>query len=298
MGNQLIRPVRASELAGALGLAFRGADHVFDRILPFSAAADGALSFSKSGFVHPRQVAGVVIAPPGASVCSGTVIETDSPRRDFAKALNWLKSNPGFVLPQWPAQIHPEARVSPTAVVGRGARIGKGTVINHFVVIGDGVQIGDDCAVKSGAIIGEDGFGFERDADGTPIRLPHLGSVVIGDRVEVGSLATVCRGTLADTIIDDDAKIDDHTHIGHNCKVRRGAMVSAGAVIGGGVELGEFCWVGLNASVIQQLTVGAGALVGIGATVMKPVGPGDTVAGYPARSAVAGHSASGFVKRP
>lgn len=298
MGNQLIRPVRASELASALGLAFKGADHVFDRILPLSAATHGALSFSATGFAHPRTDACVVIAPPDTPVSVGTVIESDHPRLAFAKALNRLKSDPGLVLPGSPAQIHPQASVSPTAVVGKGARIGKGSVIHHFVVIGDEVRIGEDCIVKSGAVIGEDGFGFEREVDGTPVRLPHLGSVAIGDRVEIGSLATVCRGTLADTIVEDDAKIDDHVHIGHNCKIRRGAMLSACAVLGGGVELGEYAWIGLNATVIQQMTVGAGALIGIGANAMKPVAPGETLVGYPARAVAAAHGGGSFVKRP
>jgi UDP-3-O-[3-hydroxymyristoyl] glucosamine N-acyltransferase LpxD len=296
MGNQLARPVRASELAGALGLSFKGRDHAFDRIVPFRGAADGTLAFSTKTFAEPRSDGCVVIAPPGTAVSLGTVIETDSPRLAFAKALSWLKSGPGLVS-ELPAEIHPEARVSPTAVVGRGVKIGKGTVINHFVVIGDGVRIGENCTVKSGAVIGEEGFGFEREADGTPIRLPHLGSVLIGDRVEVGSLATVCRGTLTDTTIDDDAKIDDHAHIAHNCRIRRGAMIGACAELSGGVDLGEFSWVGPNASVIQQLTVGAGALVGIGANVMKPVEAGGTVAGYPARGGLSGQSSSGFVKR-
>jgi acyl-[acyl carrier protein]--UDP-N-acetylglucosamine O-acyltransferase len=296
MGNQLVRPVRASELASALGLGFRGVDHVFDRILPLNAAVDGALSFSRTGFEHPRTDACVVIAPPGTPVVAGAVIETGNPRLDFAKALNWLKVCPGFVEPEWPAQTHPQARVSPTAVVGKGAKIGKGTVVHHFVVIGDGVHLGENCIIKSGAVIGEDGFGFEREIDGTPLRLPHLGSVTIGNRVEVGSLSTVCRGTLADTIVEDDAKIDDHVHIGHNCKIRRGAMLSACAVLGGGVDLGEYSWVGPNATVIQQMTVGAGALIGIGANAMRPVAPGETLVGYPARSVVS-NSGSGFVKR-
>jgi acyl-[acyl carrier protein]--UDP-N-acetylglucosamine O-acyltransferase len=286
MGNQLVRPIRASELASVLGLALRGTDHLFDRILPLGLATGGALTFSKRDFSEPRTDTAVVIAPPGALTSEGAILETNQPRLDFAKALNWLKSNPGFVVSKMPPEIHPEAKISASAVIGKGVKIGKGTVVNHFVVIGDGVQIGEDCTIKSGAVIGEDGFGFERDCDGTPIRLVHLGTVLIGNRAEIGSLTTVCRGTLADTIIDDDVKIDDHVHIAHNCRIRRGAMVVGCAEVSGGVELGECCWVGPNATIIQQLKVGARAFVGIGANVMKSIGPDDKVAGYPARSVV------------
>jgi UDP-3-O-[3-hydroxymyristoyl] glucosamine N-acyltransferase len=284
VGNQLAKSVRASALADALGAAFTGTDHPFDRILPLNAATDGVLCFSKTSFDQPRPDAAVVIAPPGTPTSMGVVIETERPRLLFAKALNWLKVNPGFVLPQEPAHIHPEATISSTAVIGKGVTIGKGTIVNHFVVIADGVQIGEHCVIKSGAVIGEDGFGFERDVDGTPIRLVHLGSVVIGDRVEVGSLTTICRGTLDDTIIEDDVKMDDQVHVAHNCKIRRGAMLISCASLCGGVEVGEFSWVGPNASVIQQLRVGAGAFVGLGANVMKSVEPGATVSGYPGRT--------------
>ncbi len=88
--------------------------------------------------------------------------------------------------------------------------------------------------MKSGSVIGEMGFGFERDEAGIPLRMAHLESVEIGNRVEIGSLNTVCRGTLNSTVIEDDVKTDDHVHIAHNCRVRRGAMLTAAVVLSGG----------------------------------------------------------------
>ena len=284
MNNQLVEPVRASELADLLGAVLRGTDCTIDRVLPLNQASDGCLAFSKAGYAVAREDRAVVIAPPGTPAAVGAVLELANPRLGFARALSRLAARPGFVGAGGPAQIHAEAIVSPHAVLGRGVTIGRGTVVGHFAVIADGVQIGEDCTIKSGAVIGEPGFGFEREEDGTPLRLVHLGNVVIGNRVEIGSNATVCRGTLGDTVVEDDVKIDDQVHVSHNCRIRRGAMIVACAELCGSVEIGEYAWIGPNAAVLQKLTVGQGALVGLGANVLRAVAPGDTVAGYPGRS--------------
>jgi UDP-3-O-[3-hydroxymyristoyl] glucosamine N-acyltransferase len=162
-------------------------------------------------------------------------------------------------------------------------RIGPNTVLHHNVVIGDEVVIGARCIVKSGAVIGEEGFGFERDAKGRAVRLPHLGAVVIGDDIEVGSLTTVCRGTLGDTVLRDGCKIDDHVHIAHNVDVGEGAFVIACAEVSGGVRIGPRAWIAPNASVLNQLTVGADAVIGLGAVVVKPVPDNAVVVGNPAK---------------
>lgn len=144
-------------------------------------------------------------------------------------------------------------------------------------------RIDECCVIKSCAVIGEGGFGFERDEPGTPVRLVHLGTIIIGNNVEIGGLTTVCRGTLGNTIIEDFVKIDDHVHIDHNVKVGQAAMVIACAEVSGGVEVGEQSWIGPNASVIQQVQIGVKAVVGIGANVIKDVENDATVAGNPAK---------------
>jgi UDP-3-O-[3-hydroxymyristoyl] glucosamine N-acyltransferase len=284
MGNRLAGPVTAGELASRLGLALKGNDHVFDRVLPLDVATSWSLTFCTRNIAVERSEAIVIIAPPGTSASGAAMIEAENPRLAFAKALMHLNANPGFVLPQEVPQIHPTAAVAASAVLGRGVTIGKGSVVGPFVYIGDGVQIGEDCLIKPSAVIGDRGFAFERDTDGTPLVLIHLGTVVIGDRVEVGSFTTVCRGTLTDTEIHDDAKVDDHCHVAHNCRIGRAALVSACAELSGSVELGEFAWVGPNSSILQKVKVGAGALIGSGANVLRSVAPGDKVVGNPARS--------------
>ncbi|MDP9881372.1 UDP-3-O-[3-hydroxymyristoyl] glucosamine N-acyltransferase [Variovorax boronicumulans] len=283
MGYKLKTTLATSALAEALGLAWRGRDVAITQVKPLSAAEGGALCFAKVAPVEALGVAGVLIAPVGTQPGAGAIVEAKNPRLEFARALHFMSASPGFAEAFLPAIIASDAVVSSTAVIGRDVRIGSRTVIGNHVVIADGVTIGDDCHVKSHAVIGESGFGFEPDEEGIPLRMLHLGDVVIGDRVEIGNFNTVCRATLGSTIVESDSKFDDHVHVAHNCRIRRGAILTACAEISGGVDVGEFAWIGPNASVIQKVTIGKRALVGIGAVVTKSVPDGFVVAGNPAR---------------
>lgn len=187
------------------------------------------------------------------------------------------------------------AFIADDAVIGEGTIIEPGAFVDHSVVIGSNVrihtgaairsfsEIGDNTIIRENAVIGGAGFGFERDVDGTPIRLPHLGGVQIGRNVEIGVFTAVCAGTIDPTVIEDDVKVDNLVHIAHNCVVEKGAMVIACAELSGSVRVGQRSWVGPNASVIESRRIGEGATVGIGAVVIKDVGPGAIMAGNPAK---------------
>ncbi|HOR79006.1 MAG TPA: hypothetical protein PLG04_09505 [Anaerolineaceae bacterium] len=161
--------------------------------------------------------------------------------------------------------------------MGSNVRIHAGAAIRSFT------EVGDNTIIRENAVIGSEGFGFERDTDGTPIRLPHLGGVQIGRDVEIGVFTAVCAGTIDPTVIEDDVKVDNLVHIAHNCVVEKGAMVIACAELSGSARVGQRSWVGPNASVIESRRIGEGATVGIGAVVIKDVEPGATVAGNPAK---------------
>lgn len=283
MGHILKRPLSAVSLAERLGLPLAGSDIRIFEVRPLDSLTEGTLCFAKETPVGGIFVPAVIIAPPGTSPDLGAVIVATNPRLAFAQALQLLASEPGFLEPKEAAIVDPTAQISPTAVLGRGVKVGARTVIGHHVVVADGVTIGEDCFIKSNTVIGEAGFGFERDEAGIPVRVLHLGSVKIGNRVEIGSLNTVCRATLGCTIVEDDVKTDDHVHIGHNCRVRRGALLTACVELSGGVDVGEFAWIGPSSSVVQKVVIGKHAFVGIGSNITKSVSDGVAVAGNPAR---------------
>jgi UDP-3-O-[3-hydroxymyristoyl] glucosamine N-acyltransferase len=281
MSTRLKRPVRVSQLAKGLRRSFEGEDFDLEAVAPLSAPREGALTFMTrpAALSFPAKVA--VLAAERSS--STAWIPTERARLDFVKALRWLDEHAGFERFVGDPQIHPTARVAPGSTLGRGVVVGADTVIGYNVRIADGVRIGSHCYIKSGAVIGEDGFGFERDADGTPLRMLHLGGVILGDRVEIGSLTTVCQGTLAPTILEDDVKVDDHVHIAHNCWIKKKTLVTACSELSGGVTVGEQSLIGPNTSVLENVHIADRVLVGVGAVVLRNVLPGATVVGNPAR---------------
>jgi UDP-3-O-[3-hydroxymyristoyl] glucosamine N-acyltransferase len=286
MGRELKGGVTAGDIAREIGLELYASDAKILSVARLEESCEGSLCFAKTQvFAELADDDCVLIASREvAKSRQGSTLISDNPRLDFARTLSYLNNAIGFEWNSTPPEIHSSARIGSNVVIGRGVRIGAGTVIHHNVVIGDEVVIGKNCVIKSGAVIGEEGFGFERMASGEALRLPHLGTVVIEDDVEVGSLTTVCRGTLANTFLGKGVKIDDHVHIAHNVHVEPHAFVIACAEISGGVRIGERAWIAPNASILNQLTIGPDSVVGLGAVVIRPVGAGETVAGNPARS--------------
>lgn len=283
MGSELKYSVRSSDLANWCGVPMQGADTKVDTIRPISSAVESGLSFAVKhpAISLPNNM--VLIGPSYLKEFTTCLLETNHPRLIFAKALLEIDRRVGFKKVQIESIIDPTAQISPQAFIGNGVQIGKNSIIMPFAYIGDETVIGNDCVIKSGAIIGQDGFGFERNEDGLPIRMLHLGRVIIGNRVEIGALTTVCRGTLGNTVIGDDVKTDDHVHIAHNVNIGTGALITACAEISGGVIIGNNVWIGPNSSLIQKISVGNNSTVGIGSNVVKSVGESTTVAGNPAR---------------
>ncbi len=190
--------------------------------------------------------------------------------------------------------IHPTAIVSPKAKIGAcvyiGAYtvvgevvIGDNTVIDSHVKLYDNVVLGNNCRIKSGAVIGGEGFGFERDADGNRYRFPQIGGVKIGNDVEIGSNTCIDRGALSDTIIEDYVKVDNLCHIAHNVHIRCNTVVVACAEISGSCEIGDDTWVGPNSCIRDQRSVGSNTMIGIGSVVVKNVGDREVWAGNPAK---------------
>src|SRR3546814_3805834 len=115
--------------------------------------------------------------------------------------------------------------------------IGDRSVIGENCVLAEGVSVGADCRIKPNTTIGARGFGFARDEDGHPVEFPHIGTVSIGDRVEIGANCTVVRAALDATVIEDAVKTDDHVHIAHNVVVGARTFIAAGAVLSGSVTV-------------------------------------------------------------
>lgn len=217
------------------------------------------------------------------------LVAVDNPRREFARLVQH------FFAEEVGGGVSPQAVIDPTAQIGVNSRVDPGAYIGPDVVVGIGCRIGANVTLLPGTVIGNHtsigpnttvghvGFGYAREDDGSPVLIPHSGGVSIGSHVDIGANTCVDRGTLDDTVIEDHVKIDNLVHIAHNCRVEEGAFIIATAVLCGGVRVGPRTWIAPNASVREQLRVGADAVVGLGSTVIRDVPDGATVVGSPAR---------------
>lgn len=161
--------------------------------------------------------------------------------------------------------------------------IGNDSVILHNVVISKNCKVGEGCLIKSSSVIGQRGFGFQRDLNNIPISFPHYGSVLIGNGVEIGAANTIASGSLGNTVIEDNVKSDDQVHIAHNVLVGEGTLITACAEISGSVKIGKNCWIGPNSAIKDGLSIGDNVFVGIAAVVTKSIKDNAKVAGNPAR---------------
>lgn len=133
--------------------------------------------------------------------------------------------------------------------------------------------------IGKNVVIGGDGFGYARDKDGTLVKMPHKGNVVIEKFVSIGSNTCIDRAVEGSTIIGEGTKIDNLVHIAHGVKIGKHCLIVAGSVIGGSVVIGDRCFIGINASVKNKVTIGNNVTVGMGAIVLKDVPDGLTVTG-------------------
>lgn len=186
------------------------------------------------------------------------------------------------------AIVDPEAKlgenvcIGPYSVIGR-ATIGEGTVIESHVRIYDGVTMGKNCHIKDGAILGGSGFGFEKDENGNRFRFPQIGSLIMGDGVEVGGNTCIDRGALSDTIIGSHTKINNQCHIAHNNVIGENVEITGCVNVSGGNVIGDNVWLAPNSSLVGYIHIGEGAVLGMGAVAVKDIPAHEVWVGNPAK---------------
>ena len=195
-------------------------------------------------------------------------------------------------------------RIDATAVISASAVIGQNTVVRAGAVVGDSVHIGDDCSIgprvvleagvvlhnrvkiQAGAVIGALGFGYARRPDGSYLRFPQQGTVVLEDDVEIGANTTIDRGALGETRIGAGTKIDNLVHIGHNCRIGRNVIIAAQTGISGSSTVADGAILGGQVGIGEHAHVGEDVILGGGAGVLsgkKLRGPHQVFWGRPAR---------------
>lgn len=173
-------------------------------------------------------------------------------------------------------------KIFPNCYIGDGVKLGPGTRIHAGVRIHHGTVMGANCVVHSGAVIGADGFGFVPNAKGEYEKMPQVGNVVFGDRVEVGANTTVDRATLGTTYIREGTKLDNLVQVGHNADIGRHNVIVAQAGIAGSTTVGDHNQIGGQVGISGHLTIGNNVRIAAQSGIGRDIEDGLTVQGSPA----------------
>jgi len=226
---------------------------------------------------------------------------------DFARALELF-----YQPPRPPVGVHPTAVVAESAEIGEGAavgayvvvgeraRIGRNAVLHPHVTIYEGARIGDDAVLHShvavrefcvvgdrnilqnGALIGVDGYGFARRADGSHHKIPQSGVVVLEDDVEVQAGSCIDRAAVGETRIRRGAKLDNLVQIGHAVEVGEDNIICSQVGIAGSTKLGKSCVLAGQVGVINHLAIGDNVLITAQTGVGHNVPDNSKISGSPA----------------
>ncbi len=277
--------VTLGQLAVRHGCELRGdPDLVVDRVATLQRAAPGTLSFLANA-QYRRHLA--------TTAATAVVLGRDDAADCPVACL--VSSNPYLTYARMAAELHPEAplaagvsaaasvaadavvpascEVAPGVVIGAGTRlgarcaIGANTVIGKRCVIGDdtrimagvvlydGVRVGERCLIHAGVVLGADGFGIARDARGAWTKVPQVGSVQVGNDVEIGAKTTIDRGAIDDTVIGDGVKLDNQIQIGHNAVIGNHTAIAGLAGVAGSTRVGERCIIGGDVAIAGHLVI-------------------------------------------
>ena len=178
--------------------------------------------------------------------------------------------------------------------IGKNCSIGHNTIIEKNVIIGDNCNIGNNVIIKNtiigkntnildGAIIGKKGFGFFPGKHSN-VRYPHIGTVLIGDNVEIGCNNTIDRGSVSDTIIGDGTFLDNQVHIAHNVKIGKSCIITGQVGFAGSSSIGNKVMIGGQAGISGHLNIGDNVQIAGGSGVIKNIPSNTKVMGYPAKN--------------
>lgn len=151
--------------------------------------------------------------------------------------------------------------------------------VHEKAIIHDCVEMGKNVGIGAGSVIGGTAYGPWRRRDGTVMRFPQIGKVVIEDNVQIFSNVVIDRGALGETRIGEGSLIGDQVNVSHNVKIGKHCIIITNAVIAGSVTIGDKTWIGVNASILEAVKIGSDCVIGIGSVVLRDVKDGEKVHG-------------------
>jgi UDP-3-O-[3-hydroxymyristoyl] glucosamine N-acyltransferase len=303
--------LKLKDLADRLDCRLDGDGEIdIQRVAGLDRAGAGDLTF----FVNPKYAAqlrdtqaSAVILGERAEAAPCAMLRTANPYFAFARAVEVFSPRPArtpgvdrLASVASSASLGADVSVAAFVSIGEGVAVGARTTIYPHVTIGDGALIGDDCViharasirervtlghrvvVQDGAVIGSDGFGFARRADGTHHKIPQVGGVVIEDDVEIGANTTIDRPALGETRIGAGTKIDNLVQIAHGVTVGRDVLLAAQVGVAGSSTLEDRVTLAGQVGVAGHITLGKGVIATAQTGIPNSVDAGSFISGYPA----------------
>ncbi|HZG51118.1 MAG TPA: UDP-3-O-(3-hydroxymyristoyl)glucosamine N-acyltransferase [Pyrinomonadaceae bacterium] len=309
-----------AELAALVGGRVVGGDArvLIERVASLEGAEAGSISFVEDGkFLEGAKTsrASCLLVPEGtgeraaAGEFAATLVEVAQPKLAFAliaEVLHAARRRAGAIhrsaVVAETARIGEEVYIGAGVVIGERVSVGRGTQILPGVVIEDDVEVGAECVLHpnvvlyegvrlgrrvvlhAGVVIGADGFGWVRAAAGYH-KFPQVGTVWLGDDVEIGANSCVDRGALGETRIGQGTKLDNLVHVGHNVEIGERVVIAAQTGISGSTVIESDAVIGGQVGMGDHARVQAGAIVGSKAGILpgKIVRAGEVVWGVPVR---------------
>ena len=250
--------------------------------------------------------AGALIVAGGSPLAYANRILVPDPQLAFARLLDYFHPRRPFwtgiadnAFISETAELATDASIGPFSYIGENSRIGAGTeihagvVIYHDVAIGrecliysnvvirENVEIGDRVIIHPGAVIGADGFGFGRTADGAAVKIPQKGKVIIGNGCEIGANTCIDRSTIEETVLEENVKLDNLVQIGHNVHIGRDTAISAQTGISGSTRIGSQVIMGGQVGVADHVQIADGVMIAAKSGVTGSVKSRMIVAGIP-----------------
>lgn len=307
---------KVKEIAKFVGGELVGDGEVFVKgINGVREAGAGDLAFilnPRCGELIKATKAGCVVVPKSLTgIFDKPLIKVDNPSIAFSRIIGMVM--PGRI--PHPKGIHATSVISKTASIGKdvgvgpyvviedGASVGDGTIIYPFCYIGKNTQIGKGCIfypnvtireevtigsgviIHPGSVVGSDGFGYDVQRDGTQVKIPQIGTVVIEDEVELGACVTVDRARFNKTVIGHGSKIDNLVQIAHNVIIGPDCVVAAQSGIAGSSEIGKNVIFGGQVGVSDHVKIGDFVIAGAKTGIHKSYPSNTTLFGYPSKPA-------------
>ena len=272
------------ELAVRFGLTLRGEPGLTVRsVATLSRANPGSLSFlANSRYrrqLESTRATAVILSAEDEAHCPVAALIDPNPYLAYARIAALLHPEtapePGIhpsAVVAGGARVAASASIGPLAVIEEGAHIGERVLVGPGCIVQKGASVGADSALRSrvnlypgvtlgmrcllhaGAVVGADGFGFAPNS-GTWEKVPQVGSVRVGDDVEIGANTTIDRGAIDDTVVENGVKLDNQIQVGHNVIIGAHTAIAACTGISGSTVIGQRCMIGGMVGFAGHLTI-------------------------------------------